>query len=410
MSPSSRGDPDPATNEVIKRQYDPFSLEVLADPYPWYAWLRETTAAYHVPETDIWVITRAADVEPTLRNHTVFSSTGGVGPEWVQRPMMSMYDPPEHTRLRRMVSGYFTPKFVEQFRPQAEATAMKLVDAFLEKPEGDFVADVAEPLVATLIADLLGIPNERRADFRRWSQATVLALATGLTPDETAQSEATRVEFVKYLKEVAAARRAEVSSSSVKTTDLISLLVAAGGQETLKPSEVTAFCVLLLVAGFETTVNGLANIMYVFMTRPEVWSAIQGDRSLLRGAVEEALRIESPVQAFFRNTLKETTVDSVVIPERSKVMVAFGSANRDPARYDDPESYRLDRKPSDHLSFGAGVHHCIGAPLARMQYEVVLQHMLGRVRTITPAGEGATRTLNVLMRGFRRLPLVMHAG
>ena len=387
------------------RVVDPRSPEFVRDPYPQYEWMRDEAPVYHVPGSDIWAVTRFADVDACARNPAVFSSTGGVGPEWKQQPMMSMHDPPEHTRLRRIVAKQFTPKYVATLAPHMQETVDALLEGLLVGGEVDFVTRFAEPLVATVIADVLGIPEERRHDFRRWSHSTVSVLAAAADAEASEESERTRAEFVAYLKGVV---RERSQAPAATGTDIIHSLLAARQTEALTPREVTAFCVLLLVAGFETTVNGLVNVANVLLTRPDVWRTVQSDPALVTSMIEEGLRFDAPVQAFFRNTLAAATVAGTDIPVGQKVMLLFGSANRDPRAFPSADVYDVRRNPTNHIGFGAGVHHCIGAPLARTLYELTWRRLFERVREMSPSGE-ALRTINPLLRGFRSLPVVARA-
>ncbi|HEY1959593.1 MAG TPA: cytochrome P450, partial [Polyangiaceae bacterium] len=339
--------------------FDPFSASVMLEPFEHYRWLRENAPVYHVPDTDIWVVSRYDDADHVLRNHQIFSSAGGIGPEWDPHPMLSMYDPPEHTRLRRLIAARFTPKFVAAFADGLRDTTDRLLEPVLAAGGGDLVTQIAQPLAGALIADLLGIPEDRREDFRRWSTGIVATLSARHSPDAAREAEATRVAFVSYLRELVA-RRTKATAGS----DIISLLLRAHEEEVLTPKEVIAFCVLLLVAGYETTINGLANVINVFAQSPGAWDRLKADTNLLRPAIEEALRYDSPDQAFFRNTVSNADLRAGNIPSHSKVMVLLGSANRDESKYPDGARFELTRNPSDHLAFGSGVHYCLGAPLA----------------------------------------------
>jgi cytochrome P450 len=388
---------------MMLEEFDPFSSSVLADPYPWYRLLRETAPVHHIPGTDIWAVSRYADALTVLRNHAAFSSSGGVGPEWDPHPMLSMYDPPEHTRLRRLVAGHFTPRFVVSFADRMRATTNELLDTLLNARAADFVSDFAQPLAASLIADLLGIPMDRRAEFRRWSVGVVETLTSRHDASAASAARKTSNEFVQYIRQVIEERRS-ASHTDTAVPDIISLLLQAKLEEALTPREVTAFCVLLVVAGFETTVNGLANIANAMTLFPMAWQEVEHDPSLSSSMIEEALRYDSPDQAFFRNTLVDTSIGETTIPARSKVMVLFGSANRDPEKYANPDLFDVRRNPVDHLAFGAGVHYCLGASLARQQYAIVVDAFLQRVKRMDPNGS-STRHVNVIMRGFREFPV-----
>src|SRR5260370_935489 len=229
--------------------FNPFAPEVLADPYPWYARLRETAPIYMVPNPDIWAVSRYADADAVLRNHSVFSSTGGVGPEWDPHPMLSMYDPPEHTRLRRLVAAKFTPKFVASFANRMEATAGRTIDALLDTGGGDLVSQFAQPLAAEMIADLLGVPTERREEFRRWSMGVVATLSSRHDPQAAAEAKTTSAEFVAYIRSVLA-ERSGAPTTAESRGDIIGLLLEAGGDEVLTAREVTPLCALLRLSGF----------------------------------------------------------------------------------------------------------------------------------------------------------------
>lgn len=386
-------------------KYDPFATECLRDPYPWYRALRETSPVHYVKKRGLWVISRHDDLVATLRNVAVFSSTGGVGPVWEQRPMMPMYDPPQHTRLRRLVSKPFQPNAVAERSAQISKKVDELMDRALEKArEGktvDLVNDIAVPMSLGVIAELIGVEESRRADLRRWSLGVVEELAGGLDKEGRARVEESRKEFVTFLRELTAERQANPDENAA---DVISIILSAAEFDKLNDKETLAFCVLLLVAGFETTVNAVANGALAFAEHPDQWEKLRADPSLVKTAAEEMIRYDGPVQSFFRNTLVDTEVSGMKIKKGSKVMVLFASANRDASKYEDPDAFRIDRVSPDHVGYGVGVHFCLGAPLARAQ----LNHLWGafakRTKGFTIDGE-VDRSYNVLFRGARTLPI-----
>lgn len=380
---------------TIRRPYNPHDDDTIRAPFPWYAELRQGPSAYHVEGTDIYVLSRYAEINSALKEPTVFSSTGGVGPDWKAQPMMSMCDPPEHTRLRRIVARAFTPRSVDALVPTITAQVDDLVTRLL-RDGGCFVEDFAEPLVAGMIADLLGVPARLKPSFRRWSLAITSSLARNVSQPDLNAAETNRRELVASLREL-------IDAPADEQEGLIAVLSEAGNNERLTSKELVAFCVLLLVAGFETTVNGLSNGIHLLLTDKGARSAL--DRPPSVDLVDELLRVDPPVHAFFRNTLREVRFDDgSVIPAESKVMILFASANHDERVYDDPLSVRLDRGGPAPLSFGAGPHHCIGAALARTLYQIVYAAWRERCMRVALVGE-QQRTHNTLMRGFLHLAL-----
>ncbi len=390
--------------------YDPFDPQVIADPYPHYARLRESAPCHHVESRKIWVLSRYADVLEGLRNTRVFSSNQGVGYERRPVPMMIAYDPPAHTRLRRIVAHQFTPRQIERLRPRVERIAIDLLEPLLGAGTVDWVEEVALPLPVWVIAVLMGVPPERRADFKRWSAATVQVLggAVDLAPAERMRQEAVIGEFAAFFYGVIQERRA-ASKVDDKGDDLISLLLQANQDgEKLHDGELISFCVLLLVAGNETTTSLIGNGALACMQNPDEWRQVESDPALVRPLIEEALRYDAPIQGFFRNTLSEIEVAGTLIPAGEKVMMLYGSANRDARQFPDPDAFRVRRNPEEHLAFGAGPHICLGAHLARLEAEVLTRVYLERVRTMRREGP-PVRTHNPLLRGLAKLPVSLTA-
>ncbi|MDH5675814.1 MAG: cytochrome P450 [Myxococcales bacterium] len=383
--------------------YDPFDPAVIGDPYPHYRWLREQAPCHYNAERDIYVLSRYADVRAALSNFELFSSTEGVGYERRPVPMMIAYDPPEHTRLRRIVAGRFTPRALAQWHERIEAIAADMVARAVEAGEVDLVEALAGPFPVQVIAEMMDIPMERRADFKRWSDNTVEALggAVDASPEERAKVEMTIMEFAMYFAEVLRERRPEAADRD----DLISLLIRPSDDgEALADHEIISFCVLLLVAGNETTTNLISNTAHHLMRLPDHWQRVVEDPSLIGPLIEEGLRYDAPIQGFFRNTLAETTVAGVTIPRGAKVFLLYGAANRDPAQFPEPDRFRVERNPLEHIAFGFGPHTCLGAHLARLEARILTRHMLERVTCMKPAGE-AVRTQNPLLRGMESLPV-----
>jgi cytochrome P450 len=382
--------------------YDPFDPEVLRDPYPWYRALRDEAPCHFVPKRNLYVISRFEDVVACAKNTAVFSSTGGVGFEWEQRPMMPMYDPPQHTQLRRMVSKHFTPAMVGMLAENIKGRVDQLFAPLLENGRGELIADIAIPLSLGVIADLYGMPAKRREDLRRWSQGTVEELAGGLDAAAVARVEALRREFIGFLRETIAERRANPQKDA---NDVLSQILAAEDEDKLSDKEVVAFGVLLLVAGFETTVNAIANGVLALLEHPSEWQRYSADPSLLPTLVEEVVRWDCPVQSFFRNTLSDTVVAGTAIPKGVKVQILFGSANRDSRHFADADAFRIDRVP-DHVGYGIGVHYCLGAPLARVELSAFFSTLRKNFLSLRSDGP-VVRAHSVLFRGVKSLPIAV---
>lgn len=378
--------------------YDPYAADVMHDPYPYYAWLRENAPLFHDEVNGFWVISRYADVQWALRDHEVFSSTEGVGAERRPVPMMIALDPPDHTRLRRIVQHEFVPKAITEWAPRVQQLVDARLGDALAEDRVDWPSVVAHPLPIQVIAEMLGVPGEDRARFKRWSDDTLDALGGGLAPEQSARVEAAIIEFSQYLYDAILTRRARPAD------DLISLLLNPRRGEVLTDNEIVSFTMLLLVAGNETTTNLIGNLALAFVENPDQWALLKADRSLVPQAVEEILRLDSPIQGFFRNTLTAVERNGVTIPAGEKVMVLFGSANHDPDVFPDPERFDITRPATNHLAFGSGIHLCLGAPVARLEATLLLQSMLERIDHLELAGD-VQRTTNPLLRGVARLPL-----
>jgi cytochrome P450 len=385
--------------------FNPFDPTMVEDPYPVYARLREGAAVHRVElmGMDTWVLSKFDDVSASLRNHEVFSSGAMVAGGDTTRSLIST-DPPDHTKLRRLVSKPFQPSAIAAMEPRIRDITNQLVVEMIDANRdgtADLVHHLSYPLPMTVIAEMLGIPVERRADFRRWSEHT---MGTAMAPTAMTSGPPATGQFVGgpegemslFFEEVVNERRRNPGD------DLISALVT--GKEALSHEEVLMFCVLLLIAGNETTTNLISNAALAFFENPEQAEVLASDPSLVPSAMEEALRYDSPVQFMFRQVKTDTEIRGQQIAAGSGVLVLFGSANRDADKYPDPESFDVRRNPKDHVAFGAGIHLCLGAALARLESKVAWETLLERTRNLRPAGPGE-RSANPLLRGMRRLPI-----
>ncbi|WP_101790580.1 cytochrome P450 [Nonomuraea indica] len=355
-------------------RFDPWNPDFVAHPYDAYAELRRAAPVSYFEPTGQWLIPRYADVNALLRDRRLGRSYLHVAtheefgraaepdfqePFWrVVRAGMLDVEPPVHTRLRRLVSRAFTPRMVESLRPRVRAIAAGLVDTFVEKGGGDLIAEVAEPLPVTVIADMLGVPEADRPLLRPWS-ADICGMYE-LNPSPEAQHTAVRAadEFAGYLRELARERAARPGD------DLISALARI---DELTEDELVGTCVLLLNAGHEATVNVTGNGWWSLFRNPAELARLRADRSLLPTAVEELMRWDTPLQMFERWVLEDIEVHGTRIPRGTEVALLFGSANRDPEVFADPDRLDVGRADNPHISFGAGIHFCLGAPLARIE-------------------------------------------
>ncbi|WP_404958238.1 cytochrome P450 [Streptomyces sp. 147326] len=362
--------------------FDPWDAAFVADPYPAYRELREQGRAVWWEATGQWLVPHYADVSALLRDRRLgrtylhrFSHEefGREAPPPEHEPfhvlngngLLDLEDP-AHARVRRLVAKAFTPRTVERLVPAVQRLANGLVERLLADGGGDLLATVAEPLPVAVIAELLGVPEADRGLLRPWS-ADICGMFE-LRPDEETARRAVRasVEFSAYLRGLIAERRTRPGE------DLISGLIAAhdeGGR--LSEQEMISTCVLLLNAGHEATVNTTVNGWWALFRNPAELAALRErqDPEKLSTAVDELMRYDTPLQMFERWVLDDIRIGDTEIPRGAEVALLFGSANRDPARFGEPDALDLVRADNPHLSFGAGIHYCLGAPLARRELE-----------------------------------------
>ncbi|WP_069885880.1 cytochrome P450 [Streptomyces luteocolor] len=395
--------------------FAPWSPEFVADPYPAYAELRAAGRAHHYAPSDQWLIPHHADVAALLRDRRLgrtylhrfgHEEFGRQAPPPEHEPFHVLNDngmldleAPVHTRIRRLVSKAFTPRTVEGLRGYVEELADRLVAGLVADGGGDLAARVAEPLPVAVIAQMLGIPEGDRHLLRPWS-ADICGMYE-LKPSKETAARAVRagLEFSAYLRELIADRREKPGD------DLISGLIAAhdeDGGARLGEQEMISTCVLLLNAGHEATVNATVNGWHALFRHPGQLAALRADPALVPSAVEELLRYDTPLQLFERWVLDDIEVGGVTIPRGSEVALLFGSANHDPAVFDRPAELDLARRDNPHISFSAGIHYCIGAPLARMELAASMRALLRRAPRLSLAAEPG-RGSHFVIRGLREL-------
>ncbi|MGW1586337.1 cytochrome P450 [Streptomyces sp. NPDC002386] len=393
--------------------FDPWDPAFVADPYPAYAELRARGRVIRYEPTDQWLVPHHADVSALLRDRRLgrtyrhrftHEEFGRTAPPAEHEPFHVLNDhgmldlePPDHTRIRRLVSKAFTPRTVERLRPYVHRLADDLVAGLVEAGGGDLLADVAEPLPVAVIAEMLGVPEADRAYLRPWSAA--ICGMYELNPSEETAASAVRAsrEFSAYLSELIAVRRERPGD------DLISGLIAAHDEgDRLTEQEMVSTAVLLLNAGHEATVNATVNGWWALFRNPGQLAALRADHSLIPSAIEELMRYDTPLQLFERWVLDDVEIAGTTIPRGSEIAMLFGSANHDPAVFADPARLDLTRRDNPHISFSAGIHYCIGAPLARIELAASMTALLERAPALTLAQE-PRRKPNFVIRGLEGL-------
>jgi len=393
--------------------FDPTDPSFIADPYPVFRVLRERHPVIYDERTSQWLVTRHGDVDRLLRDRRLGRSylhvasheeMGRTPPPDCHAPFTELNgngmldrEPPDHTRLRRLVLKAFTPRTVEALRDRIQA----LVDGYVDDLDGsgdvDLIAQYIEPLPVTVIADLLGIPEADRHLLRPWSRD--ICLMYELNPPESSAHKAVTasLEFSAYLRDLLRVRRADPGD------DLISELAAVVDEgDRLTEDELIGTCVLLLNAGHEASVNGAGNGWWTLFRHPDQLARFREDPGLAATAIDELLRFDTPLALFERWVLDDIEVGGVRLPRGSEVSLQFASANRDPAVFRGADELDLGRSPDPHVSFGAGIHYCLGAPLARLELQIAFTTLLRRAPKLELVAAPAWKPTYVL-RGLRSL-------
>jgi cytochrome P450 len=388
----------------------------LENPYPIYSVIRTVRPVLQVPVPGydgpgMWMLTRYRDVHDVLRDPRfsverirapLVRDNLDRMPEFLRQSAqglrsMLIMDPPDHTRVRKLVNKAFTPKRIAALRGHIEALVRTLLDEAAARGRFDVIHDLAEPLPAIVIAELLGVPPEDHRQFREWSSGLIAGAAS---PSAEARETATAAgrRLFAYLADTIADRR------RAPREDLISAMIQAQEErDALTDAELLATSNLLLLAGHETTTNLIGNGMLALLREPDEWRRLCADPSLVPTAVEELLRFDGPVQATLRVALEDVAIDEHTIPAGALVLVSIGAANHDPAVFAEPDALDLARDPNPHLAFGFGTHFCLGAPLARLEAQLAFEALARRFPKLALVDDRTEYRANPVLRGLVRL-------
>jgi pimeloyl-[acyl-carrier protein] synthase len=390
--------------------FNPLMPEFHSNPYPFYRALREEDPV-HLSPLGFWVCTRYDDAVMILRDPR-FGREGmaklmearlGLTQDTSRARDMLFQDPPDHTRLRALVSRAFTPRVVEVMRPHIQ----EIVDGLLDRVDGaramDVIEDLAYPLPVTVICEMLGVPAADQDIFKTWSTDIARSLDAAILPadsDAIPRGRDARLGLADYFRSLIATRRKDPKP------DLLSALIAAEEEgNKLSEGELVSTCMLLLIAGHETTVNLIGNGLLALLQHPDQLRALRDDPELIQTGVEELLRFDGPVQRTGRMTTAEVEIGDKRIPRDSVVVSVIGAANRDPKQFADPDRLDVSRKDNRHIAFGFGIHFCLGAPLARLEGQIALGTLLRRMPKLALVSDVPEWRESSTLRGLKSLPV-----
>lgn len=386
---------------AVNTDYDPLDPETAAQPYAAYRVLHASGRVHYNPKRATWILSRLEDVRAALRDTDQVTSTEGVTRLKMRAPLAVLTDGEEHARLRKQVQPGFSKGAMDSWQGITEKLAAEVVADVLANPGCDVVQQLAIPMPIRMIAQILGVPECDVGDFRRWSEKAVRIMEFSPTPSGVVES----VKAVRAVTDLGRYFLRQFAAGGLKGSGtVLGRLLEHNADGSLTDGQLLIIAIHLLIAGNETTTNLLGGMFDTLARNPDQYQLIRANPELIPMAVEEELRISTPIQSLYRYTRADYRVGGVTIPAGSRVLLLFGAANRDPDAFDNPDQYRADRNPRMHVAFGYGAHMCLGAPLARMEAQAVLRELVTRVSAISALGD-TTWSANSSLRGPTRLPV-----
>lgn len=406
--------------------FDLFDSTVQQEPHAHYEAMLADNPVHYIETNNVYLVLSNELILEVLRDTETFSSMYGTNREPPPEEIRSEYDElmktalavpptlldndaPSHTRYRKLVSRAFTPKMVKALRPTVEATCDVLIDQWIDQGSIEFLDAFAVPLPVAIIAKALNVSEERRHDFKRWSDDNVAAIGNKLSPEAYLASQAGVIEMQQFF--VSEFERRRTNPTDDLLTDILNSHVGAAedgsDDEPLSMPELVRVVQMLLVAGNETTTKFLAETLRHLASIPEAWAALRANPEMIPNAVEEGLRISSPTQGMYRVTTRDTELGGIAIPAGVRVVIMFASAARDESVFECPNDFRLDRSnPREHLAFGKGTHFCVGANLSRLEGNVALERLAARIATVSLADNNTFEYQpSFALRGLKSLHL-----
>ena len=396
-------------------ELNPYQAEVIECPYPTYERMREQ-GVYYLESAGAWIVTRWEDVQFVLKRSDLFSNLPAIDPHALAPEQMQLAretgalpgsDPPEHTHYRRLAGPWLSKRGIDSFEPNVYRVIDSLIDRFIDDGEVALARQFSTPMTVLVFVELMGIADEDIPRVTSWVNDTIEAMgaAFGLVSRERlGELMASGADFRRYLLGLAEERRGNPRDDML--TDLVTGSMKGFGGRTLHEQELQGMLVTLLMGGTETTLNMVDSGMWLLLEHPELLAELRADHALIPNFVEEALRIESPVQQLSRRVVVDTEIGDVAVPAGSRISIFYAAANRDASHWDDPDTFDIHREEAKrHVGFGAGVHYCIGAPLARMEGRIAFERLLTRLDNIrySPGKNDFQHGPNHVLRGFREL-------
>ncbi|MBO9403233.1 cytochrome P450 [Shimia sp. R9_3] len=395
---------------------DPHGAEFAADPYSTYAALRALDGPYYYEEIDTWMLTRMADVEAVALNKTMLRNNEAFISEearLAQQRAINFHDMPHHERfvqvnllesegathdrLRKVVFREFTPAMIARQREAIQSFVDRLLDGLSDQDEVDFVGDFAAHVPGHIIGRILGVPDEDCPQLRHWSEEVVRFFDPGRVDEDKARAEQATKEFYEYLLDLLAERE------KASQDDLLSRLISHRDEGRLSQDELISTAMLILMAGHGSTIDVLGSGMHALLRYPEQHDRLREDPSLMKTAVQEMFRYESPLPFFHRFATEETEVGGKLFPAGTRFGLLYGAANRDPARFENPDKFDVGRTPNRHMAFGGGGHFCLGNHLARLDMDVIFSTLNTRFASISLAEETPEYKRGLSVRGPKAL-------